>query len=70
MESHDRYHSQCFEKSGIDASEIGVIGLSEQMHGLVMLDKDDQVIQNAIIWCDQRSAVQCEEITSLVGRNT
>lgn len=56
------------QKSGADVSEIGGVGLSGQMHGLVMLDKDDKVIRNAILWCDQRTAAQCDEITALLGR--
>lgn len=54
-------------ESGVDPAEIGGVGLSGQMHGLVMLDKDNKVIRNAIIWCDQRTAKQCDEITSAVG---
>lgn len=56
------------KKSGADKSEIAGVGLSGQMHGLVMLDKDDNVIRNAILWCDQRTAAQCDEITSILGR--
>ena len=42
-------------KSGVPADEIKGVGLSGQMHGLVMLDKDNKVIRNSIIWCDQRT---------------
>lgn len=54
-------------KSGIDPAQIRGIGLSGQMHGLVMLDEKDQVIRPSIIWCDQRTARECEEITEKVG---
>jgi xylulokinase len=54
-------------KSGIKASEISGIGLSGQMHGLVLLDEDNKVIRRSIIWCDQRSAKECEQITSIIG---
>lgn len=54
-------------KSGIDASEIKGVGISGQMHGLVLLDENDRVLRKAIIWCDQRTALECEEITSKVG---
>ena len=54
-------------KSGIKASEISGIGLSGQMHGLVLLDKDNRVIRRSIIWCDQRSSKECEQITSIIG---
>jgi xylulokinase len=54
-------------KSGIKAEAIAGIGLSGQMHGLVLLDADNRVIRRSIIWCDQRSTKECEQITSLVG---
>jgi xylulokinase len=53
--------------SGIKACDISGIGLSGQMHGLVMLDKDDKVLRRSIIWCDQRTTKECEQITSLIG---
>lgn len=55
------------EKSGVDKNAVKGIGLSGQMHGLVMLDKDNKVIRPAIIWCDQRTAKECDEITEKVG---
>lgn len=55
-------------KSGVDPSDIKGIGLSGQMHGLVMLDSSGQVLRDSIIWCDQRTARECEQIESAVGR--
>ena len=55
------------EKSGIDAGEVKGVGISGQMHGLVMLDRDGKVLRRSIIWCDQRTAAECEEITEKVG---
>ena len=55
-------------KSGIDSSEIAGIGLSGQMHGLVMLDKAGNVLRKSIIWCDQRTAAECEQMNRLVGK--
>ncbi len=46
---------------------FAAIGLSGQMHGLVTLDDRDQVIRPAILWNDQRSAPQCEEIEDRLG---
>ena len=43
------------------------IGLSGQMHSLCLLDKDNKVIRPAILWCDTRTANECEEIEELVG---
>ena len=54
-------------KSGVKGDEIGSIGISGQMHGLVMLDKEDQVIRRSIIWADQRTAKECVEMTEKVG---
>ena len=45
-------------KSGVSKEEIKGIGISGQMHGLVMLDKDNNVLRKSIIWCDQRTAAE------------
>ncbi|MDX6565536.1 MAG: xylulokinase, partial [Gaiellales bacterium] len=45
----------------------GPVGLSGQMHGLVVLDKDDNVLRPAILWNDQRTAAECAEIEARVG---
>ncbi|WP_094546053.1 xylulokinase [Petroclostridium xylanilyticum] len=55
-------------KSGVKAEDIKGIGLSGQMHGLVLLDKDHNVLRPSIIWCDQRTGKECEQITELVGK--
>ena len=56
------------KKSGASADDIVGIGLSGQMHGLVMLDENGEVLRPSIIWCDQRTAKQCDEITEKVGK--
>jgi xylulokinase len=45
----------------------GPIGLSGQMHGLVVLDANDEVLRPAILWNDQRTAAECAEIEARVG---
>ena len=55
------------QKSGVSKDDVRAIGLSGQMHGLVMLDKNGSVLRDAIIWCDQRTAEECEIITQKVG---
>ena len=55
------------EQSGIDPAAIRGIGISGQMHGLVMLDQNGEVLRRSIIWCDQRTAEECKEITQKVG---
>ncbi len=47
--------------------EIAGLGLTGQMHGSVFLDSADEVIRPALLWNDQRTGAQCEEITSSVG---
>jgi xylulokinase len=54
-------------KAWISADQIKGVGLSGQMHGAVLLDKSDEVLRPAIIWCDQRSADQCRNLTTYVG---
>ena len=61
--------TEVIRESGIPASEIKGIGLSGQMHGLVMLDAEGKVIRNSIIWCDQRTGKEVVEITEKVGRD-
>lgn len=48
-------------------AEVKAIGLSGQMHGSVFLDKSGKVIRPALLWNDQRTAAECEEITRLAG---
>ncbi|MBS1253563.1 MAG: Xylulose kinase [Anaerolineales bacterium] len=51
-----------------DASEsVAAIGLSGQMHGTVLLDECGEPLRPAVIWPDQRSRRQVQEITDLVG---
>jgi xylulokinase len=52
---------------GLVDGEVAGIGLSGQMHGLVALDPADEVIRPAILWNDQRTAAECEEIEARVG---
>ncbi len=52
---------------GIDPSIVSAIGLAGQMHGLVLLDEWGEVLRPCIMWNDQRSHQECEEITELVG---
>lgn len=47
---------------------IAGLGLSGQMHSTVLLDKENNVIRPAILWCDQRTGEECREIEALIGR--
>jgi len=55
---------------GVSGNSIRGIGLSGQMHGLVLLDSSNRVIRPALIWCDQRSQAQVDSINASVGRAT
>ena len=46
---------------------IEAVGLTGQMHGLVMLDGRGEVIRPAILWCDQRTSRESEEIHRIFG---
>ena len=52
----------------IAPEEVAGIGLSGQMHGLVAVDRAHRVLRPAIIWCDQRSAPQADEIRRVIGQ--
>ena len=56
------------QHSGISASAIAAIGLTGQMHGLVLLDESGAVLRPAILWNDQRTQSQCDAIHQRIGR--
>ena len=55
------------EKSNVSPEAIVGLGISGQMHGLCMLDADGNVLRRCIIWADQRTGAECEDITRRVG---
>ncbi len=57
-------------QAGVDGTAVRGVGLSGQMHGLVMLDAQNQVIRPALIWCDQRSQPQVNAINAKLGPKT
>lgn len=58
---------KCLRKTQIAPGEIVCVGLTGQMHGLVLLDAQGRVLRRSIIWCDQRTAEQCRQITEKIG---
>jgi xylulokinase len=56
------------EKSGVSKDDVVGIGISGQMHGLVMLDADGNPLRRSIIWCDQRTEAEVEEMNRIIGR--
>ena len=55
------------EKSKVNPADIAGISYSGQMHGLVALDENNEVIRPSILWCDQRTQAQCDWITEKAG---
>ena len=54
--------------AGFDGSQVAGIGCGGQMHGLVVLDKDDNVIRPAILWNDGRTAKQVDYLNGTIGK--
>lgn len=51
----------------VGGADVAAVGLTGQMHGLVLLDGQGAVLRPAILWNDQRTAAQCDEIRALMG---
>lgn len=58
---------QVMREQGVAADEVEAVGLTGQMHGSVLLDDEGEVVRPAILWNDQRTAAECDEIRRLVG---
>ena len=56
-------------QAAIPGSEVRAVGLSGQMHGLVILDAAGNVIRPSLIWCDQRSQPQVDAVNAKLGRD-
>lgn len=54
--------------AGIDGSAVAAVGLTGQMHGLVLLDSDGRPLRPAILWNDQRTEAECDEMRAALGR--
>jgi xylulokinase len=52
----------------VRGEQIGSVGLTGQMHGLVLIDEAGEVLRPAILWNDQRTQQQCDEIHARIGR--
>ncbi len=60
--------ARVLEQSGVDPTDIVGVGLTGQMHGLVLLDENGMVLRPSILWNDQRTAAECDLIRERVGR--
>jgi xylulokinase len=58
---------QVLAESGVAPGQVAGVGLTGQMHGLVLLDASGEVLRPCIMWNDQRTAPQCAAITQKVG---
>ena len=59
---------QVLSETGVAGDAVAAIGLTAQMHGLVLLDDAGRVLRPVILWNDQRTAAECDEIRARVGR--
>ena len=68
-ESWWTYLKQCTQEvlQGVPATEVGAIGISYQMHGLVCVDKDLKALRHSIIWCDSRAVPYGQEAFEALG---
>jgi xylulokinase len=55
------------KKAKLKSADVRAIGLSGQMHGSVFLDKQNRIVRRALLWNDQRTAAECEEIERRAG---
>jgi len=60
--------AQALTDAGASGRDIVAIGLTGQMHGLVVLDQQQHVLRPAILWNDQRCGAECDEIRARVGQ--
>lgn len=58
---------QVITQTGIAPERIACVGLTGQMHCAVLLDRSDNVLRPALIWCDQRTQEQCDWLTAKIG---
>ena len=59
--------TEAIAAGGIDGADVAGIGLTGQMHGLVLLDDEGTVLRPSILWNDQRTQAECDEIRDRVG---
>jgi xylulokinase len=58
---------RALDAAGLGGTAIEAIGLTGQMHGLVLVGDDDEALRPAILWNDQRTAAECDAIRAAVG---
>lgn len=58
---------EALSEANLSGEDISAIGMTGQMHGLVMLDTNGEVLRPAMLWNDQRTQKQCDDITEIIG---
>lgn len=58
---------RALEAAGLEPAEVAAIGVTGQMHGATLLDGEGVVVRPALIWCDQRTQADCDELTNRLG---
>jgi len=61
-------HESVMAQAGVNSAEIKAIGISWQMHGLVLVDKNKKALRPAIIWCDSRAVPYGEKAFEALGK--
>jgi xylulokinase len=54
--------------AGVDSSDVSAVGLTGQMHGLVMLDEAGTPLRPSILWNDQRTQAECDQMRATIGK--
>ena len=60
--------AEALNVAGVGGADVSALGLTGQMHGLVLLDADGRVVRPSILWNDQRTQFETDEIRDLIGR--
>ncbi|MFD1256032.1 xylulokinase [Mucilaginibacter terrae] len=59
--------TKCHASGKYNSQDIAAIGIAYQMHGLVLVDKNQQVLRNSIIWCDSRAVEYGDKAFEAIG---
>jgi xylulokinase len=59
---------QALAETGISGQAVAAVGLTGQMHGLTLLDEAGEVLRPAILWNDQRTGAECDDIRTRLGK--
>jgi xylulokinase len=59
---------QVLQETGVSGDDVAAIGLTGQMHGLTLLDEAGEVLRPAILWNDQRTGAECDDIRARLGK--